>query len=281
MSTEHRAPTGWRRMLGWRPGRKDTTGIVVGLIFAIILALIWWGMTSLSHSSVQNASTAQENGARTKQNAHARNAAVKALDAQVDQFKRCRDKPTSSAGCRTPVAEPSALPTVVEPVAGPAGALGPAGAVGPRGPQGPQGERGPVGPMGETGLPGAKGEPGKDGTDGKAGDTGPKGDPGADSTVPGPQGPKGDPGADSTVPGPQGPQGQPGADSNVPGPQGPKGDTGDQGAKGDTGATGPKGDPGYPDSFTFTFMGTDYSCSDPDGDHAYTCQPATPPPGGP
>lgn len=51
--------------------------------------------------------------------------------------------------------------------------------------------------------------------------------------------------------------------------QGPKGDTG---APGPQGEPGPKGDPGYPDSWTYTDeLGQTYTCTDPDGDHNYTC----------
>lgn len=102
---------------------------------------------------------------------------------------------------------------------------------------------------------------------GPPGPTGPQG-------FPGPPGPSGPPGPV----GPAGPQGHPGATgptgpAGSTGLTGPKGDPGPQGNKGEPGPTGPQGDPGpagpagYPESFTFA----GFTCTDPDGDHTYTC----------
>lgn len=106
---------------------------------------------------------------------------------------------------------------------------------------GPQGDVGPQGPAGPTGPPGPQGEPGA------------KGKKGAD--------------------------GAPGA--SVTGPVGPAGADGKDGKDGADGAPGPAGPAGYPASFSFTGVGGQvFTCTDPDGDHAYQCEssggPATP-----
>lgn len=108
------------------------------------------------------------------------------------------------------------------------------------------------------------------------------GTPGPRSTVPGPR---------STVPGPTGSPGPPGMQG--PGPtdeqvsagvtaycdahnqcQGPAGTDGKDGAPGPKGDTGDRGPAGYPDAFTFTDpAGRTQRCTDPDGDHDYTCTP--------
>lgn len=112
------------------------------------------------------------------------------------------------------------------------------------GPAGAKGDTGATGPQGPQGPQGPAGDAGKNGRDGKNGDPGQDGQPGPA----GPAGPKGDTGA-----------------------QGPAGPQGDQGPKGDT------GEPGYPDSFTYTDpAGFTYLCTDPDGDHDYTCERQTP-----
>lgn len=99
---------------------------------------------------------------------------------------------------------------------------------------------GPRGPQGPRGLPGVDGRDGKDGRAGSAGRDGQAGE-----SITGPPGPVGPPG-ESVVgpPGPAGPAGQDGQD----------------------------GQPGYPQSFTFTYsLGQTYTCTDDDGDRAYTC----------
>lgn len=146
--------------------------------------------------------------------------------------------------------------------------IGPRGDIGEPGPQGPPGERGQ---QGIPGLMGARGVDGQPGPIGPAGPTGPA------STIPGPVGPRGADGTDGVdgddctpdIEGCRGPQGEPGpkgdtgAASEVPGPAGP------------AGAAGPQGEPGPAvESWTFTFMGIDYICTDPDEDRAYECAPA-------
>ena len=55
------------------------------------------------------------------------------------------------------------------------------------------------------------------------------------------------------------------------GPPGPTGPQGEPGAKGDQGPAG------YPDSITYTDpAGFTYLCTDPDGDHDYTCERQAP-----
>ena len=121
---------------------------------------------------------------------------------------------------------------------------------------------------GERGEQGDKGERGERGPRGERGERGPTGDTGAQGP-PGNQGATGPPGA-SGVPGPQGPEGPPGD----PGETGPQGSPGPQGEIGETGATGSPGQDGEPpDSFTFTYLLTQYTCTDPEGDGHYTCEP--------
>lgn len=140
---------------------------------------------------------------------------------------------------------------VVTPTDVPETITGPAGVPGKPGQRGDQGIAGPRGPAGPAGAPGKRGATGASGTPGAAGHDG--------ST--GPQGPPGPPGKD-------------GADGKT----GDPGPTGEQGPAGPAGATGPAG---YPDSFTYTAQGpgglgnTTYVCRDPDGDHAYTCEPTS------
>jgi hypothetical protein len=104
---------------------------------------------------------------------------------------------------------------------------------------GPQGERGP---RGEPGEDGSDGEPGADGQPGATGEPGSDGEPGA----------VGEPGTDGV----QGPSGEPG----------PAGATGPAGADGTAGPPGPA-----PASFTFRWLTTTWTCSDPDGDGHYEC----------
>jgi hypothetical protein len=95
---------------------------------------------------------------------------------------------------------------------------------------------------------------------GPQGDVGPQGLTGATGAT-GPQGPRGLKGA-------TGPAGAAGA-KGEPGPAGRDGKDGTDGADGADGAVGPAG---YPTSFTFTWLGgQEFTCTDSDGDHAYTC----------
>jgi collagen triple helix repeat protein len=124
----------------------------------------------------------------------------------------------------------------LDPVTAPEVVVGQQGDVGPPGPPGDQGPPGSPGPAGDPGAPGPTGPAGSTGPDGSPGEPGPAGEPGAT----GPAGPAGPPGE----PGPAGPQGEP----------------------------GPQGQPGAaPASITFTWLGTTWTCTDPDGDLAYTC----------
>lgn len=120
-------------------------------------------------------------------------------------------------------------------VDGPELVPGPQGETGQRGPQGPEGDPGPPGPVGPMGAMGADGLAGPDGAPGSDGEVG----------APGETGPAGTAGA----PGPPGPQGEPGP-------------------------AGAQGDPGPPpESWSFTWLGTTWTCTDPDGDLAYECTP--------
>lgn len=117
----------------------------------------------------------------------------------------------------------------------------------------------PAGPTGATGATGLQGETGPAGAQGPSGPPGPRGNQG-------PPGPVGDTGNTGAT-GAKGDTGQQGP----AGPQGPPGPKGDQGPKGDTGPAG------YPDSFTYTDVtGATYYCTDPDGDHDYTCERQAP-----
>lgn len=113
------------------------------------------------------------------------------------------------------------------------------GEVGPRGPQGRSGDDGETGPAGPAGADG------EDGTDGEQGPAGPQGE----------QGDTGTGGTSGT--------------SGEPGPQGDQGPVGPQGPEGPTGSQGPA-----VESFTFTFLGIDYSCTDPEVDGSYACVPS-------
>jgi hypothetical protein len=121
-----------------------------------------------------------------------------------------------------------------------------------------QGKQGISGVPGRAGVEGAPGPMGGRGRRGERGATGRAGSDGAD-------GRPGVAGSDGAV----GPAGTDGTD-------GKDGEDGVAGAKGDPGAAGPPGEQGPPgppvESFTFTFLGTDYTCTDPDGDGDYTCQ---------
>lgn len=110
-------------------------------------------------------------------------------------------------------------------------------------------------------LRGCVGSPGQPGQPGGSGATGPAG----------PQGPQGSQGATGPL-GPAGPQGQPGSQGPTGG-SGADGATGPQGPPGADGQPGPQGSQGAPvGSFSFTFLLTNYSCSDVEGDGAYTCE---------
>ena len=104
------------------------------------------------------------------------------------------------------------------------------------------------------------GQPGQPGSAGAAGAAGPQGPSGP----PGPQGATGAQGA----PGGVGPSGPAGAD----GSQGPQGEPGAQGPVGPAGPSGAQGPP--VGSFSFSPLpGVVLTCSDPDGDTQYTCDP--------
>jgi outer membrane murein-binding lipoprotein Lpp len=118
---------------------------------------------------------------------------------------------------------------------------------GDAGPQGPAGRAGEPGPPGPTGDPGTDGAPGVGGRPGEPGTTGAAGTPG--------------------------PVGATGA-TGEPGSTGAPGEPGPAGPQGDPGPAGPDGQPGSPPtSWTFTWLGTTWTCTDPDGDLAYTCTP--------
>lgn len=144
-----------------------------------------------------------------------------------------------------PVIDPDDLPEP-EP-----GEQGPQGLIGPQGPPGPQGDPGPKGPRGFPGPPGPFGPPGEDGSPGRTGDTGPAGATGETGAT--------------------GSQGETGA-------QGPQGETGPQGPQGEQGPAGPAG---FPESWTFEWMGSTWTCTDPDQDRNYACTAAPPGEGGP
>lgn len=130
------------------------------------------------------------------------------------------------------------------------------------------------------GIPGTPGEPGSPGQSGKPGQQGNPGQPGQ-SGPPGQPGKNGQPGQNGTNPpclaapnqcnGQNGTNGQNGNDGPQ-GPQGPQGPAGPAGQDGKDGAQGPQGPAGpEPSSFTFTYLGVTYTCTDPDGDGQYTC----------
>lgn len=97
---------------------------------------------------------------------------------------------------------------------------------------------------------------GEPGTPGAAGPAGPQGSTGAQGPA-GPQGPTGPAGVNGSA----GAQGEPGV-------QGPMGLTGPQGEPGPAGSQGAQGPP----VGSFSFLGL--TCSDPEGDGQYACEPA-------
>lgn len=132
--------------------------------------------------------------------------------------------------------------------AGPAGSDGADGADGADGEDGAAGDQGPIGPRGPRGRPGEPGLAGQDGTAGAAGADGAVGTDGA----PGPAGPTGPPGPAGPA-GPQGPQG----------PAGPAGPAGEDGQDGEAA-----------EAIQFTFAGITYTCTDPENDGSYACDPS-------
>lgn len=158
-----------------------------------------------------------------------------ALDAQREQFLKCKDESSKTKGCKQPVA-PSASK-----IPGPEG---------PPGIQGPPGPQGPRGPRGIQGVPGNDAQPPTAAQltellvkycDAHNDCTGEQGERGPGPTIEqiasvvatycskhnGCAGPAG-------ATGPQGPAGQNGKDG-AQGPAGPAGPTGPKGEKGDTG----------------------------------------------
>jgi hypothetical protein len=166
---------------------------------------------------------------------------------------------------------------------GPAGPQGETGAMGPMGPMGPQGPRGFIGPPGNSPAclltpgrcQGPKGADGKDGVDGSDGADGSDGVDGADGQdgQDGLDGKNGVSIVSATCRDPDGEEGGAGFSWLVKFSDG----TSDlnaglcRGPKGDEGNTGPA-----IKSWTFTQGGFTYTCTDPDGDLAYTCE-STPP----
>ena len=119
------------------------------------------------------------------------------------------------------------------------------------------------GPAAERGEPGRDGRDGDDGSDGAPG---PPGATGADG-APGPAGANGATG----LPGFPGPPGATGA-QGATGPAGPQGPAGEQGAEGFPGSPGPQGPPGTSaTAISITVSGTDFACSDPEGDGSFLC----------
>ena len=150
-----------------------------------------------------------------------------------------------------------------------------------------------TGPAGEDGAPA---EPGKDGADGVDGETGPAGLPGLPGPAPTQEmvlaavttyctggacvGPAGKDGAPGPAPTPEAVLAavqQVCANGACIGPAGPAGPAGANGVDGAPGATGPQGPP--PESFTFTWAATTYTCTpNPPGSATYACDPSGPPP---
>lgn len=94
---------------------------------------------------------------------------------------------------------------------------------------------GPTGPPGPAGVAGSPGSAGRDGRDGADGSPGPEGRDGVDGV--------------------DGSDGSDGADG-APGPSGPAGADGED-----------------VDSFHFTFLAVTYTCTDPESDGDYVCEP--------
>jgi len=177
--------------------------IYMGIAMTLmLLALLLFGLKAIDASD--EAKTAHsENATQDKRVGNLETA----LDAQRQQFIKCKDKKATAPGCQTPIAPNSNS-------VGPQGVPGLQGTQGIPGLQGIQGLQGPAGPPGPPGPAGIQGETGATGATGAIGATGPQGDAGANGAdgAQGPAGPQGDPG-------PAGPQGE-------AGPQGPQGPAG-------------------------------------------------------
>jgi len=146
---------------------------------------------------------------------------------------------------------------------------------------------------GPAGKDGATAEPGKDGADGADGETGPAGLPGLPGPAPTQEmvlaavttyctggacvGPAGKDGAPGPAPTPEAVLAavqQVCANGACIGPAGPAGPAGADGAPGAQGAPGQP-----PESFTFTWAATTYTCTpNPPGSATYACDPSGPPP---
>lgn len=154
-----------------------------------------------------------------------------------------QDLATAYESARKAAPEPADLPTAKEIIDGIEVPSGPPGRDGRDGRDGRNATDQQVAAAVASWLaanPPPAGPPGRDGIDGQT--------PPCYFTATQCQGADGQDGQD-------GADGAPGADSTVPGPQGPPGP-----------AVG---------SFTFTWANQTYTCTDPDDDQAYTCEPET------
>lgn len=254
-----------------RYGRIKNIGIVFMLVLLVIaFTLLWVENNGNAKTAVAENVRAETNAAAASSNAEA-GVEAERIAAEVCGITNPTEQQRANLADDCQKAEDGELVAkkVAEPVQGPAGPAGPMGETGERGPAGPPGPRGVTGPRGE---PGPRGERG---AEGPPGPTGPKGDPGNDGTegesgITGPQGPAGPigPRGEPGEAGPAGPQGEPGE-------QGPKGDPGAKGETGQDGEQGPTGPAGFPTSWTFTYLGMEYVCTDADNNREYECE-ATP-----
>lgn len=236
-----------------RAGRHRTWFILLSIGLLVLAGVVTW--LAIREASVgEQQATAQAQQAKSGETQA--NQKTLTLAQQVAAACAVKDQADDLGGLCT-----KANTIVKDGAAGPQGPLGPVGPPGEQGIQGPPGPEGPLGPKGDPGDPGANGSSGPAGENGSDGVDGAPGTNGADGST-GPQGQAGEAG-------PQGPAGPAGP----PGPQGPPGPAGG------AGPTGPPGEAGYPATFTWTMQGPGgvgnqtYTCSDPDGDHKYTCEP--------
>ena len=199
-------------------------------IFLLILALLLALLTATGFWMISQWNETDDDLEQTRNLSEQRDIRISslevALEAQREQFNRCKDESSSEPGCSHPVAP---APSLIE------GPQGEQGLPGPEGPPGPQGLRGATGPQGPRGPLGPVGATGKQGIAGLNGATGPTGPTGA-------KGEKGDKG-----------------DKGEKGDKGDKGDPGPPGPQGELGSPGPAGESALPFSFSFTVQDVTYT----------------------
>ena len=160
----------------------------LGLVVVAVFSLLALQSSGRAESKATSATiVATTNGQKVSENKQLLEETRNLLQAQKDQFNRCKNKPASTPGCASAIApEIQTLPKPADPVLipGPVGRTGAQGIQGLPGPQGPQGIQGLPGPVGPTGAMGVRGAGGEVGATGPAGANGTDGSDGQDGQNP-------------------------------------------------------------------------------------------------